>query len=291
MNFLRRNPPGRTAGRPSVRQVSLAPLTVLEFSPPQMVTCAAEAGYDAVGLRLIPATDAEPRHPSIGTTPMIRETRQRLDDTGLSLLDIEVLRLRPDTRVREEFGPFLETGAYLGAREVLVTGNDPDHHRLADNLAELSEFAGTFGVVPNLEPMPWTDVRDLREAASILRRCEQRQVGLLVDALHYDRTDATAADLQALAPNWIRYIQICDGTSPRPTSLDELQYQGRNARLFPGEGSIDLVAMLRSLPGVPISIEAPIQWRAPAVVRARAALRAARPVIAVADSDRVSLSA
>src|SRR5690606_10549148 len=135
------------------------------FSPPEMVTCAADACYDTVGLRILPATDAQPHHPSIGKTPLINETRQRLDRTGLTVLDIEVLRLRPPTRVRDEFGPFLETGAYLGARELLVTGNDPDHHRLADNLAELSEFAGTFGVVPNLEPMPWTDVRDLREAA------------------------------------------------------------------------------------------------------------------------------
>lgn len=291
MKFLRRTQPVQSAGRSSSRQVSLAPLTVLEFSPPEMVTCAAEAGYDAVGLRLIPATDEEPQHPSIGDTPMMRETRQRLDDTGLSVLDIEVLRLRPDTRVRADFGPFLETGAYLGASELLVTGNDADHGRLADNLAELAEFAGTFGIVPNLEPMPWTDVRNLGEAASIVRGCGQRRVGLLVDALHYDRTDATAADLAALPPDWIRYIQICDGASPRPTSLDELRYQGRNARLFPGEGSIDLVSMLQALPGVPISIEAPIQWRAPAVVRARAALRAARPVISAADSERVPLSA
>jgi sugar phosphate isomerase/epimerase len=222
---------------------------------------------------------------------MIRETRQRLDDTGLSVLDIEVLRLRPDTRVRDDFGPFLETGAYLGASDLLVTGNDPDHRRLADNLAELADFAGTFGVVPNLEPMPWTDVRDLGEATSVVHRCAGRRVGLLVDALHYDRTDATTADLQALPRDWIRYIQICDGSSPRPTSMDELRYQGRNARLFPGEGSIDLVAMLQALPGVPISIEAPTQWRAPAAVRARAALRAARPVIWAADSDRVPLSA
>lgn len=282
---------GSADGQTVARRISLAPLTVLELSPPELVSCAAEAGYDGVGLRLIRATEDEPLRPTVGETPMIRETRRRLDDTGLFVLDIEVLRLRPDTRVRDDFGLFLETGAYLGATQVLVTGNDPDHSRLADNLADLGEFARDFGVVPNLEPMPWTDVRNLDEAAEILQRCDGNEVGLLVDAIHYDRASANPVDLQALPAEWIRYVQICDAVSPRPTSVDELRYQGRNARLLPGEGCIDIVAMLTALPRVPVSIEAPIQWRAPAGVRARAALRAAHRVVELTDARRLPLSA
>lgn len=281
--------PGSVAGQ--ARPISLAPLTVLELTPPELVACAADAGYDGVGLRLIRATDEEPVLPTLGQTPMIRETRRRLDDTGVFLLDIEVLRLRPDTNVRDDFGAFLETGAYLGAQQILVTGNDPDHARLADNLAELGEFAHGFGLTPNLEPMPWTDVRDLREAALIVRRCHGSGVGVLVDAIHYDRALATAEDLRALPPEWTRYVQICDALLPRPTSVDELRFQGRNARLFPGQGSIDLVSMLRALPSVPVSVEAPVQWTAPAAVRARAALRAARDVVSAADRDRSQLTA
>lgn len=273
------------------RPISLAPLTVLELSPPELVACAAEAGYDAVGLRLIRATEEESVLPTIGSTPMIRETRQRLDDTGLILLDIEVLRLRPDTKVRDHFGAFLETGAYLGAQQILVTGNDPDHWRLADNLAELGLFAQEFGMSPNLEPMPWTDVHDLGEACEIIRRCTGSPVGVLVDALHYDRALATPEDLRALPAEWTRYVQICDAVLPRPTSVDELRHQGRNARLFPGEGCIDLVALLQALPTVPASVEAPIEWKAPPGVRAGAALRAARDVVARADTGRPQLSA
>lgn len=289
MRILRRHPTPAARARP--RPITLAPLTVLELSPPELVACAAEAGYDGVGLRLIRATGEEPLRPTIGKTPMIRETRQRLDDTGLFVLDIEVLRLRPDTVVRDEFGPFLETGAYLGASQILVTGNDPEHSRLAANFAELSLFARDFGVVPNLEPMPWTDVRNLDEAASILHRIGGGEVGVLVDAIHYDRALATTADLAALPTKWIRYVQICDGVFPRPTSVDDLRYQGRNARLFPGEGCIDIATMLQALPCVPVSIEAPTQWRAPAGVRARAALRAARGVVSHADGGRLPLSA
>ncbi len=287
-----RSPSGpRPSGAGRARPISLAPLTVLELSPPELVACAAEAGYDAVGLRLIRATEDEPLRPTIGSTPMIRETRQRLDDAGLFLLDIEVLRLRPDTLVRDHFEAFLETGAYLGARQILVTGNDPDHTRLADNLAELGEFAKQYAMTPNLEPMPWTDVRCLDEAALIVRRCGGSDVGLLVDAIHYDRALATPDDLRALPPEWVRYVQICDAVLPRPTSIDELRHQGRHARLFPGEGGIDLVSMLQALPTVPASVEAPIEWNAPAGVRARAALRAARDVVSRADAGRTQLTA
>lgn len=282
-------PPASVARR--ARPISLAPLTVLELSPPELVSCAADAGYDGVGLRLIRATDEEPLLPTIGDTAMIRETRRRLEDTGLFVLDIEVLRLRPETKVRNDFGAFLETGAYLGAEQILVTGNDPDHGRLADNLAELGLFANDFGLTPNLEPMPWTDVHDLTEAALVVRRCHSGDVGVLVDAIHYDRTLTTAEDLRALPAQWTRYVQICDAVLPRPTSIDELRYQGRTARLFPGEGSIDLVAMLRALPTVPASVEAPVVWKAPAAVRARAALRAARAVVSLADADRSQLTA
>jgi sugar phosphate isomerase/epimerase len=265
------------------RILSLAPLTVLELDPAQLVDCAAAAGYDAVGLRLIRATTQEPLRPTIGKTPLIRETKRRLDDSGLRLLDIEVLRLRPETRVRADFEAFLDTGAYLGASQVLVTGNDPDHGRTAENLAELALLAGDFGLTPNLEPMPWTEVKDLDQGIAIVAGCEAN-VGVLVDAIHYDRALNTPADLAALPPDWIRYAQICDAPAERPYTVEEMMYQGRCARLLPGEGGIDLISMLRALPpGIPISVEAPLQGDAPAVVRASAAARTARAVLAMAD--------
>jgi hypothetical protein len=42
------------------RPISLAALTVLELTPPEMVGCAAEAGFSHVGIRLLPATPTEP---------------------------------------------------------------------------------------------------------------------------------------------------------------------------------------------------------------------------------------
>jgi sugar phosphate isomerase/epimerase len=269
------------------RVLALAPLTVLELGPDELVDTAAEAGFDAVGLRLIRATPAEPIRPAVGLTPLVRNTKKRLDDSGLTLIDIEVLRLQPDTRIRADYEAFLETGAYLGAQQVLVTGYDPDHGRTADRFAELAELATEYGLTPNLEPMPWTEVKNLAQATAILNRSGHRNVGVLVDAIHYDRALNTPADLTALPREWIRYAQICDGAAQRPDSVEELMFQGRTARLFPGHGGIDLISMLRALPAdIPISVEAPVLWDVPAGVRARAAQRAARAVLALAEDHQ-----
>ena len=150
------------------RPLSLAALTVIELSPPDMVTCAARAGFTHVGLRLVPATPQEVSYETVGDTPVIRDVRARLDDTGVAVLDIEILRLRPETNV-PDFLPVLETGARLGARNAFIADNDPDESRLTERFGELCDLAAPFGIAPCLEPMPWTDVRNFAQGARILR--------------------------------------------------------------------------------------------------------------------------
>lgn len=79
------------------RPISLAALTVLDVSPANQVLCAAKAGYSHVGIRLVPATPTETQYDMIGDTPMIREVEANLKATGVKVLDIEILRIKPDT--------------------------------------------------------------------------------------------------------------------------------------------------------------------------------------------------
>ena len=89
----------------------------------------------------------------IGDTPMIREVEANLKATGIKVLDIEILRIKPDTRA-VNWKAFFETGARLGATQVLCAGNDPDINRLTDNYAELCELAHPYGLNLSIEPMP-----------------------------------------------------------------------------------------------------------------------------------------
>lgn len=267
---------------------SLAALTVLELSPPEMVEVAAQAGYQAVGLRLIPATPEERHFPLVQDAGLLRRTRQRLCETGLQVLDIEILRLKPDTEVHRDFRQVLEIGAELGASEVLVAGNDDNETRTADNFAALCELSAPLGLHPHLEFMPWTGVKNLAQAHRVVaaaRQAGQDNACLLVDAFHFNRSASRLEDLERVPPAWLRYVQLCDVTGPIPASMEAILQEARQQRCFPGDGDIDLAALLAALPsGRPLSLEIPTEslrrQGVTALERARLALDKARAVMA-----------
>lgn len=269
------------------RIFSLATLTVLELSPPDMVEVAARAGYSHVGLRLIPATADEQHFPLVADRALLNQTLARLRDTGVRVLDAEILRLKPETCV-SDFAPVLAVSAELGASELLVAGNDPDEARLTERFAELCELAEPFGLHPHLEFMPWTDARDLNQAARIVEAAGSDNGGVLVDAFHFDRSGSSLEDLAKVAPKRLRYMQLCDVAGPRPDDMDEILRQARNERRFPGEGDCDLLALLRAMPAnIPLSLEIPtrnlMEQGISALDRARMALEATRRVLALAQ--------
>lgn len=264
------------------RPLSLAALTVLELTPLQMVQCAFESGYDYVGLRLVPATETEVHHDLVGDIALRREVLVALRDTGVRVLDAEILRLKPETDVCA-YLPMLETAAELGARYVLVAGNDPDESRLVDNLSRLCTLAEPLGLHPCVEPMPWTDVKDIEAGARIVRASGRKNTGLVVDPIHFDRAGTSVDVLRALPREYFGYLQFCDARPQRPTDLETLLFQARCERMIPGEGGIDLQGILRALPmNLPVSVEVPNQrWArsAPAPERARRLREATLAVI------------
>ena len=237
------------------RPISLAALTVLDVSPANQVLCAAKAGYSHVGIRLYPATPTETQWDMIGDTPMIREVEANLKATGVKVLDIEILRIKPDTRAIN-WKPFFETGARLGATQVLCAGNDPDLNRLTDNFAELCEIAHPFGLNLSIEPMPWCNVSTVKQMYTILRKINRPNAGCLVDPIHFYRADNDYKDIDALPEGALKYCQMCDITAEKPDTMDGILYQARNFRLSPGTGAADLPRLLKHLPNLPISIEA-----------------------------------
>lgn len=266
---------------------SLAALTVLELSPPEMIETAARAGYDGVGLRLIPATPEEHHFPLAGDPGLLRRTRERLRDTGLKVIDIEILRLRPETRVREDFAQVLELGAELGASNVLVAGNDDDPDRTIDHFAALCDLTRPLGLYPHLEFMPWTGVKNLSEARHIVgsvRAAGHANACLLVDAFHFNRSASRLDDLAEVPREWMRYVQLCDVAGPIPHDMQAILHEARQARCFPGDGDIALPALLQRLPeSVPLSLEVPTEGLRrqgiSALDRARMALEKARRLV------------
>jgi sugar phosphate isomerase/epimerase len=241
----------------SERILSLAALTVLEVSPPEMIDVAARAGYSHVGLRLVPATPEEHHFPLMADAGLRAQTRKRLSDTGIKVADIEILRLKPETRV-SDFEAIFEVGAEFGATDVLIAGNDPDEARLTENFAAVCDLAAPFGLFPHLEFMPWTNARDLTQARRIVDAANRPNGCILVDAFHFDRSGSSLADLARVPAERMRYAQLCDVNGPCPDDMDEILRQARNERRFPGDGDSDLLGLLRALPPtIALSLEIP----------------------------------
>ena len=100
-------------------QFSLAHLTALHCSPPQLIEIAARAGYEFVGLRPIPvgARD-EPLHPFATDRTLFARTKAALAATGVRLLDIEVARIIKEAKP-QDYLPAIEAAAQLGGKHVL----------------------------------------------------------------------------------------------------------------------------------------------------------------------------
>jgi len=267
------------------RIISLAALTVLELTPPERIVCAAEAGFSHVGLRLLPATTTEPRYDLVGDTPLLREVVARLAGSGVRVLDVEIFRLQPETVVAD-CEAAIATAARLGASELLVAGNDPDEPRLIDRFGAFCDLAAGYGLAAGLEFMPWTDARDLLQAARIFECAGRGNGGVLVDPFHLSRSRSRIEHIAAIAPAHLRFMQFCDVPAAVPPTMDAILAEARAERLFPGEGGLDLVGLLRAMPrDIPISIEAPTHRLARSVgatERARRALAATRRVLAQA---------
>src|SRR5262249_52854721 len=120
------------------RPISLAHLTVLDATPPELVAVAADAGFKTIGIRLTATPSVGvPPYDILRDGPILRETLRRLADTGVSVLDTEFLRFEPEHPKGIPDG-FLEVSARLGAKNVLVMSAEPEESRTLERFGELS---------------------------------------------------------------------------------------------------------------------------------------------------------
>jgi len=251
-------------------EVGVDHLTMLDVSPPDLVSVAREARFDLVSLRAVAATPSEEPWPMTAGAPMLEETARRLDDTGVRVLSVEVVRVGPGTR-REDYEQTLEAGARLRARYVTVNVDDPEIERVCAAFAAMTAEARTYDLRPLIEPITYTRVPNLDEVIYIAERSGGG--GILLDALHFQRYGGRLEQLRSLDPDLLSYVQLCDAPLTPPTRLPrprklprgqstdgtDLQLESRAMRLLPRDGGLPLAQFLAALPeGIPVSVEAPV---------------------------------
>lgn len=262
--------------------ISLAYLTSAPLPPPDTVRLAGRLGYGAVGLRILPSAPGGAFSPLIEDPALLQATVTACRETGVGVLDVEIVRLEPDFRAAD-FAGFLDVCGTLGARAVLVASDDPERGRLIEHYAAFCAAAAPYGLTADLEFMPWMAVRNCRDAAAIVDAAGQPNGRVLPDALHVARSGTTDADLRALDPARVHYAQVCDAPAGSEWTREEMIFTARQERMLPGDGGIDLTGFVRALPpGIPISVEVPSErgkaamgveaWCAAAMARTQALL-------------------
>jgi sugar phosphate isomerase/epimerase len=246
-------------------KLSVAHLTALGCTPPELIHIAAGAGYDYVSLRTIPVGLAgEPDHSLHKNPALLRETREALEATGLEILDIELARIVDGIDVNT-YEPAIAAAAALGVKHVLSNVWSSGHKYVVDSVAALSDIAARYGMTVELEFVTWANLTNLADTVSIIQEANRPNLGLLVDTLHFNRSRVRLDELDPLPREWFRMVHLCDGPPGIPSSREELIFTGRQARLDPGMGGIDLASILDRIPEVPYSLEIPNDERVKAV--------------------------
>lgn len=234
--------------------LSFAHLAALDVGPPDLIDLVAGAGFASTSIRMIRSVPGSPEYP-LRDAAERRATLARMRATGVGVLYVELVALgrRLDVAAIE---PVLAAGAELGATRVIAAGDDPDLGLVADRLAAVAELARSYGMVVDVEFMPFREVRTLAEAVQVIRRSGAGNAHVLLDALHFQRSGSSLAELRGLDPRLLGTFQICD--APRAPPAD-LAFEARQARLLPGHGELDLAGMMALLPSdLPVGVEVPM---------------------------------
>lgn len=228
------------------RTLILAHASMLEIALPEFVSGAALAGFDGVGIRLCHGV-AELAFPLLGDAPLKRETMARLRDGDIVVNDFDFIRLTAETDVAA-FEPILDVAAELGAHAVVVLGADAEESRLAESYAALCDLCAPRGIRPMIEPIVYTQVKNIMQALAVLNKAARPNAGLQLCPLHLFRGGRTAADIALVDPALMPHAQLCDGGIGELIGNEAIRHETIADRRLPGQGALDLDAFLAALP-------------------------------------------
>jgi sugar phosphate isomerase/epimerase len=252
------------------------------------IAIAAQTGYEAIELWIDDLMAFQ------GAGGRLTEVVGRLHQHGLSVPDVIALHGwtdAPDAEwpgVLEEARRAMDFAAQVGARHIVASPAQGrvDLARAARRYAELLSLGRTMGVLPAMEFLGFVDhIRDIKTAWSIVEEAGDPDGSLVLDAFHQYNGGSSLQDLAALPMERVAIFHMDDApATPAPGHLAD------EDRVYPGEGVIDLTAMLRLLRDGgyrgPLSLELfnPGYWREdPRQVAARG-LAAIRHLIQALDT-------
>jgi sugar phosphate isomerase/epimerase len=263
-------------------------LSVFNLPPVSYVELAAVLGAPNISIGLISTPFCNPH----GYPPwslrddaaLRRELQAALRGRGVSISLGEGFSIRENIDVRDRAAD-LALMCELGVRRINAVSLDPDRARSFDQFALLAEMAAAAGVETTVEFGPGMTIADLPTALALVRHVGRADFRLLIDTMHLVRSGGSAADLAALDPALIGYVQLCDAPlrSRHPTYMEEAMFE----RMTPATGELPLRDIVAALPrDVIVSLEVPQRSLAEAGIgphaRVGRCVAAARALLAAA---------
>jgi sugar phosphate isomerase/epimerase len=260
-------------------------LSVFGLPPVDFIALAADLGCNCISAGLT-GLDYNPQGYAAFSlrddVRMRREVRAAMRDRGIAIALGEGCIIRPHGDIRAAAGD-MDIMRELGVERLNTVSMDPDLGRSLDQLALFAEMAAERGMGATIELCPALTINTLGAAVAAVRHVGRPDFNLLLDTMHLGRSGATAAEVAALDPALIGYVQLCD--APRKPTEPNYLREATFERMVPGEGDMPLRAYLEALPpGLTISLEVPLRSQADAGIgpemRLRRCVEAARRLLA-----------
>ncbi len=154
---------------------------------------------------------------------------------------------------------FFRLADALGAStlNVVQATDDPfTKQEVIDHLAALCERARAHELTVTVEFLPWSPIGKLQSALELVKATGQRNCGVNIDTWHHFRSGGMIEQLAELDSTLIGAMQFNDVAAD---PWDDIFEETAVARLLPGQGSSDSVAVIKALwqsgVRVPLSVE------------------------------------
>jgi len=243
-----------------MRQLGIDSQTVFGMPPVDYAQLVADLGCNHITSGHAPVPWKLDRFPawSLRDDPNLRrELLAVMRDRGVSLALAEGFTVRPEIEAADRAAD-LDIFAALGAERASAVSMEPDPARALDQLATLAELTAQRNMQFVIEfAPPHPCINTLGRALAAVRYIDRPNVALLIDTMHLFRSGGSVAQLAALDPKLIGYVQLCD--VPQSPAIDDYFAEACLERKCPGEGELPLSDLLKVIPpATRIGLEVPM---------------------------------
>lgn len=182
--------------------------------------------------------------------------RKLIDDAGFRHVEVELLNNWWDESLAHEWRPrfevLLEAAEDLGASYIKIGtsfGEEAeDYAAFVGPLRELTKEAVSRGTRIALEPVAFTLIRSIPDAADLMRLVDMPESGLIIDYWHIFRNGTSLDEVaQKLTADQIFGVELNDADAMVRGTLFE---DTRDNRRYCGEGEQDVPGFIRTLQDV-----------------------------------------